>query len=233
MRLLKVPEQPHPPAGAKEVETFRAARNFFRYKLLGWLIAQVGAVIGLVVGLFFVEQFIGVRFGSTVANIARFFELLGWITFVAQLPFTYLMLRLDYELRWYIVTDRSIRIREGLLTVDEKTMTFANIQNMTIRQGPIQRFLGISDLEIRTAGGGGKSEPESAGHAGADLHTAYFRGVDNAEAIRDLVRDRVRLYRDAGLGDPDDAAPAEKATAVDAARELLDECRKLRAAITG
>ena len=40
----------------------------------------------------------------------------------------------------------------------------------------------------------------------ANLHLACFRGVDNAEEIRDLVRDRSRHGRQAGLGDPDDTA---------------------------
>jgi hypothetical protein len=56
------------------------------------------------------------------------------------------------------------------------------------------------------------------------MHVAYFRGVDNAEEIRDLLREGVRLQRDAGLGDPDD----ERGDAGAAAAELLAEARALR-----
>ena len=54
------------------------------------------------------------------------------------LPLTFALVRLDYELRWYIVTDRSLRIREGVTSLRESTMTFANIQHIAVRQGPLQ-----------------------------------------------------------------------------------------------
>ena len=67
---------------------------------------------------------------------------------------------------------------------------------------------------------------------GEDLHIAYFRGVDNAEAIRDLILARLRNLRGAGLGDPDEDhrrhAPVGASTASSAARVLLDEARALR-----
>ncbi|HYR27692.1 MAG TPA: PH domain-containing protein, partial [Thermoanaerobaculia bacterium] len=65
------------------------------------------------------------------------------------------------------------------------------------------------------------------------MHVAYFRGVDNAEEIRDLLREGVRRQRDAGLGDPDE--PAHTAGPADdglhaAAMVLLEEARALRRA---
>lgn len=140
----------------------------------------------------------------------------------------YAVVRLEYELRWYMVSDRAIRIREGILTVKEKTIALANIQNIAIRQGPLQRLLGIADVEVKTAGG---SEPQSGQgkqQVAEPLHVGYFRGVDNAEVIRDLIRDAARRYADAGLGDPDDHY---KTTGDEeqAARLILQECRELRA----
>jgi uncharacterized membrane protein YdbT with pleckstrin-like domain len=152
------------------------------------------------------------------------------------------MIGLDYRYRWYMVSDTSLRIREGLLRVREQTMTHANIQNLAIRQGPLQRLFGISDLRVRTAGGGhrgGGSEQESS--EGASMHLGYLRGVDNAAEIRDLILDRMRRLRDSGLGDPDEQPAAEPTTPtgwhsgpddrVAAARELLAEARRLRAAL--
>jgi membrane protein YdbS with pleckstrin-like domain len=60
------------------------------------------------------------------------------------------MVRLDFEKRWYVVTDRSFRVREGVVFVREMTVTFANIQNISISQGPIQRAVGIADLRVDT-----------------------------------------------------------------------------------
>ena len=41
-----------------------------------------------------------------------------------------------------------------VVKVREMTVTFANIQNAPVNQGPIQRALGIADLQVETAGGG-------------------------------------------------------------------------------
>jgi hypothetical protein len=117
-------------------------------------------------------------------------------------------------------------------------MTFANIQNLSIRQGPLQRLFGITDLRVRTAGGGqaaGGSDHETA--EAANMHLAFFRGVDNAEAIRDLIMDRMRGLRDAGLGDPDDLPeaadqpPAGTDDLLAASQELLAASRELRGAL--
>src|SRR4029077_20010196 len=88
--------------------------------------------------------------------------------------FALAVLRLDFDKRWYVVTDRSLRVREGVLRVSEMTVTFANIQNISVSQGPIQRALGIADLRVDTAGGGSTTP----GHAATQsMHTAWLRGI--------------------------------------------------------
>lgn len=165
-------------------------------------------------------------------------EWFGIVAYLAQIPITYAIARLDYELRWYIVTDRSLRIRAGLAAVQETTMSFANVQQVVVTQGPLQRLLGLADVRVQSAGGGGDRLDEH-GH-GDSLHTGVFHGVDNANEIRDLVQERLRAFRQAGLGDPDDSHSAEGAAALPsmhdsaptsglvAARELLHEARQLR-----
>ncbi|MFN2442906.1 MAG: PH domain-containing protein, partial [Thermoanaerobaculia bacterium] len=226
LRFLRVPPAPESPAGGNAV-VFRAAPNFLRYKIALWGLGQVGAITGLVFGLLTLRA-METRLDGLVMTAAKMLELFGWLTLLVQIPLTYLITRLDFELRWYIVTDRSLRIREGITRVTEKTMTFVNIQNMAIRQGPLQRLLGIADLEVRTAGGGGSGSPENAKKHGEDLHVAFFRGVDRAPEIRDLIRERVRRYRDAGLGDPDDPAEEREEGSIAAAQEVLAEVKALR-----
>src|SRR5208337_4922580 len=104
--------------------------------------------------------------------------------------FSLAVVRLEYEKRWYVVTDRSLRIREGVVTVREMTVNFANIQNIAISQGPIQRLLAIADVRVDTAGGGRQSEARGASE---NLHTAWFRGVNDANEIRELIQQRLRL----------------------------------------
>jgi membrane protein YdbS with pleckstrin-like domain len=162
--------------------------------------------------------------------------------YCVQLPVTYLVLRLDYEQRWYLVTDRSLRLRSGVWSVRELTMSFANLQQITVSQGPLERLLGLADVCVQSAGGGGAV----AGHQGAQmasLHQGVFHAVENAHEIRDLIVERLRRFRETGLGDPDEVKPAASAPApvtasasanesLPAARELLEEIRQFRAAIT-
>lgn len=222
LRVLRVPADPEPPAGDPEsLRVFRAAPNFLRYRLVLWGFGQVTTLIGLIVGLVFVVPFIPFvqeGLGRTLFIIG---EAIAWTTYVVQLAFSYVALRLDFDMRWYILSDRALRIREGVLRVREKTMTFANIQQISIRQNPLQRLLRISDVHVRTAGGGAKSEH---GKTGESMHEGFFHGVDGAPGIRDLIRDRVRRYRDSGLGDPDD----EHVTPAAGAHPLLAAAAELR-----
>lgn len=238
LRVLRVPHDPTPPADGGAVRVFRASPRYYRYLLAVWGLGQLGALLGLI-GTLVLLRVAPDSFDRAITALT-WFEMLAWAGWLVQLPITYATLRLDWDLRWYMLTGRSLRIREGVWTVQEKTMTFANVQNMTVRQGPLQRLLGIADLEVRTAGGGSGGGDAKGKGLGGDLHVALLRGVDDAAAIRDLIRERVRQHRDAGLGDPDDPehpvsgeAAALPSPATDPAAELLAAARELREAVRG
>ena len=210
--LLRVPPEPHLPAGEPgSARVFRAAPNYWRLKLLQWGARQAFTLVGFV----FLMAFLQAAPDSVVISDKG-----------------------RPQLRWYVVTDRAARLREGVLTLTEMTFTLLNVQDIRIHQGPLQRLLGLADVELRTAGGSDAS-PARAGHGSApsrNLHLARFRGVDNAEMIRDLVLERMKRARDAGLGDPDDAAGEAEAAGPSAleraARELMAESAALRLAVT-
>lgn len=166
-------------------------------------------------------------------------KIFGIVVYLIQLPLTYAVRRLDYEMRWYMVTDRSLRLRHGVWKVSESTMSFANIQQVDVSQGPLQRALGLADVKVKSAGGGtaheGKRESD-------DMHTGLFHSVTNASEIRDLILERLRRFRQAGLGDPDDKSAAPRATVAAstsfpdvalaaAAQDLLAEAKALRATV--
>jgi uncharacterized membrane protein YdbT with pleckstrin-like domain len=169
-------------------------------------------------------------------NWLQLFELVAIAGFLLMLPVSFLLVALDYRYRWYVITDRSLRIREGVWRVRERTMTFSNIQNVAIRQGPLQRFFGIADLRVQTAGGGGKGGDDDNEPSADDLHVGYFRGVANAAEIRDTVLARLRRLRTSGLGDPEEPVEAAigsgtDASVLEAAREVLRETRALAGAL--
>ena len=245
--LFQVEERPAPPPGSPEsLRVFRASPKFFRYEVLKWALGQFGALVGLVASAFGFEF---VEFGAWEAAtgyLGPFLTALGPILivlFLVQLVVSFFVLRLGYEMRWYMVSDRALRIRYGIYGLREQTMTVLNIQNMSVKRGPLQRLFGIADLEIRTASGGGSGDDDDA------LSRGLLQGLDNAEQVRDLLLASLRRNRDAGLGDPDDrsanlapasasadaAAPsgAGDGAVLAAARELLAESRALRRTVAG
>jgi hypothetical protein len=165
----------------------------------------------------------------------RIVELIGLLGYIVQIPITYALLRLDYELRWYIVTDRSLRIRQGLWRVQESTMSFANLQQVAVTQGPLQRWLKLADVRVQSAGGGGGGEDSARGRT-ENLHTGIFHGVADASEIRDLILERLRRFRATGLGDPDESRDVPEAPdsialsdpTLAAAKALRNEAHALR-----
>ncbi len=259
LRWLRVSERPTPPPGSgTEPEIFRASRRFLYYTVIAWVPKQVAAFFGLLFSLAFfgsldtdfleaegwkklmgfLEQ-IEVSVGPAAfdpTELFWFFEALAIVAWTAQFLFTGLFLKLGWELRWYIVGDSSLRIREGLWSLREQTMTIANIQNMKVKQGPLQRVLGIADLEVHTAGGAGSESGEESGESESSFHVGRFRGLEDAHGLRDRIRDLLAEHRGAGLGDHDDAADgAGRGTAAaelrEAAAALASEARELSAAL--
>jgi membrane protein YdbS with pleckstrin-like domain len=229
MKLLRVPAAPVPPPGG-HVQTFRAAPNYFWFKCVQWAIGTALLVISVVA---FDTMFVSTVASRAPRAIRWIFGALaigGVVLVILRATFGWAVLRLDYELRWYMISDRAIRIREGILTVREKTIALANIQNTSIHQGPLQRLLGIADVEVRTAGGGsGESSGRGKGQQlGEPMHVGYFRGVDNAAQLRDIILAGVRKHRDSGLGDPE-----EEVHHLDPAERLLAETRALRELLSG
>ena len=123
-------------------------------------------------------------------------------------------------------------IRQGVWVVREITLTFANAQNVHVKQGPVERIFGVSNVEVDTAGGGGKKNEEH----GVQAHRAVLRGLDNPQKVRNLILDLLRHHRTAGLGDPDDHThqaqlPAPSSFNPGLLGEILLEVKRLRQAI--
>ena len=191
-----------------------------------------------------VLQHVAAKIPPALFGLLWLAEGVGLVIYAGQLLVSYASLRLDYELRWYVVTDRSLRIRTGIWTVQEMTMSFANLQQVAVSQGPVQRLLGIADVRVQSAGGGGGTVQHQEHGQAQSMHTGSFHGVENASEIRDLILDRLKHFRETGLGDPDEerrthaqtatAAPPQLAGGEDvlnAARELLIEARQLRSTL--
>ena len=86
-----------------------------------------------------------------------------------------------YTLR-YRFDAEGIHMRVGILFRREVNLTYARIQDIHLKSGFIQRWLGLANLEIQTA----------SGSATAEL---VIEGFKEYEAIRDFLYTRMRGYQ--------------------------------------
>ena len=225
LEVLKVPGEPQPPDGsAGSARVFRSGRNYYRWRLALWFFTHLAVLIPLAVVFLALSR--PIQAGPPWSRyIAEALTALLPAAFLVSAFFTFLQQRLNYELRWYVVTDRCLRVRSGIVKVDEITTTFANIQEVRLSSGPLQKLLGLADVEVHSAGGG-------SGKHSSGSHVARFEGVDNAPEIRDFILARLRQYRDSGLGEKDHVrASASGDGSLAAAQAVLAEARALRAAL--
>lgn len=225
---LRIPLAPHiPPGEAATAEVLRAGTGFLVYRRLGWALGQLVTVFGVGAGVVAIEM--AARAGEAPGVPFRALQL-GLAAFaVAQSLISFLIIQWDYECRFYVLTGRCLRIQEGILSFREQTFTIANIQDIDVRQNPIQRIFGIADVVVSTAGGGGGAGPSHS--PGAQMHVGSLSGVARAGEIRDRLLSRLKAYRDAGLGDEPSHGVPETPGAPDLAaalRELRNEARLLR-----
>lgn len=191
VRWFRVPAEPPtlPVQGGGLIEIFGPAEGFLRYlKFWFWLgLLPLDVVI------------LGAWLAIAIASLPAGVLLAAPAFALAVLPdvVVYIALHLRFDTTRYVMTDRSIRIRRGIWVIQEVTITFENIQNVEVRQGPLQRYYGIADVIIETAGGGGNpGQPGSqSGHRGV------IEGIADPNRIRETLLGRLRQSRTAGLGD--------------------------------
>ena len=231
LALLKAPMcPPDPPAGSENsVQTFQADPNFLKLRLIVW-----GG--GFAVGIFIEVLMIVLDWGEEAGkdHVSWLGWLLLFLTILGAIA-KYFLIRIDYDMRYYVVTDRSLRIREGALLIQESTYTFANVQNLKINQGPLERVLGLSNLLVETAGGSGSSGGDQHGKSPfGQAHEGRLRGIANAREVRDQILVLLRRYRDAGLGDPEDRALAALQPAgAGFSPEAIERLREIRNEVCG
>jgi membrane protein YdbS with pleckstrin-like domain len=230
-RLLRIPPDPEPPPGDEaSTRVFRAAPNYYKYllcvALLRILVALCVILVSVVIPIT-VAEFQLAKQNNKWALILWIIPAAAILLHILFSAFSLAVVRLTFDKRWYLVTNRSLRVREGVISIREMTVNFANIQNISVSQGPLQRVLGISDLRLDTAGGGGGSD--SRGQPGSqNLHTAWFRGIENAAEVRNLMQDRLRHLKDSGLGDHEELTQKQ----ISASPAMLSALRAVHAEAT-
>ena len=97
---------------------------------------------------------------------------------IVTLPYLYFR----YHTLRYRFDDEGIHMKVGILFRREINLTYARIQDIHLRSGIIQRWLGLASVQIQTA----------SGSSGPEL---VIEGFKQFEAIRDFLYTRMRGYQ--------------------------------------
>jgi uncharacterized membrane protein YdbT with pleckstrin-like domain len=113
--------------------------------------------------------------------------------------------------------------------IEERTITYENIQNVKVTQGPVQRHFGIATVVVETAGAGA-----TVGKGTVVGNQGVLEGVTDADVIRDRILAKMRESSSTGLGDEPSQVPAvppSRSPWTPAHLELLRQLRDELAAI--
>lgn len=147
---------------------------------------------------------------------------------IAAFPYYYFR----YHTLRYRFDEEGIHMRVGFLFRREINLTYARIQDIHLRSGFIQRWLGLANVEVQTASGSSSAE-------------LVIEGFKEYEIIRDFLYSRMRGVRDhsreagAALETPGPASgaraagdagisPAGDAELVPLLSAIRDELRSIR-----
>ena len=110
----------------------------------------------------------------------------------------------------YVVTNRGLYSKRGILSRDVKQIGFDKVQNISYSQSAIGSSLGYGSVEISTAGG-----------SGVELK---FRSIPEPAGVQELITSEIDTRQQ---GTADDATDTD-----DVLDEILVELRAIRAAVT-
>ncbi len=138
---------------------------------------------------------------------------LGVLAFVTQMLLTLIGVWAKQRYTWLVAGDEGLRLHRGWFRTHDVTMRYAVVQQVHLRQGPLQRLFGIGDIEIGSASNSRDDEDEGR-------RKTRLQNITHPTELRDLVRSRAEATHRGS------APPATEATSA-AAVELLQAARGL------
>src|SRR3989344_6129941 len=136
---------------------------------------------------FWLTGFFSGLFGEKDGELSFYFLNWLWLIVPALLILIWIWAKLSYHFYLYELREDGFRKEHGVILKKYVTIPYDRIQNVDIYRGIIARLLGISDLQIQTAGG------ITAGSYGA-FSEGRLPGLPRqvAERIRDELIQRAR-----------------------------------------
>lgn len=165
----------------------RAVWVFFFSRIFAWIF--IGGFLAVQGAVFFSD--VGKGAGDFISG-----SFIGWFIFIfiILIFIAYIVARLTYHFYKYELTDGEYRAERGIIWKRYISIPYERIQNVDIYRGVISRLLGLSDLQIHTAG---------YGAAGASKFGSEGRlpGIsrEDAEMLRDELIRRAKQSKNQGL----------------------------------
>lgn len=145
--------------------------------------------------------FYGIVVVSKINNNANITDWNEWFWFLIialiSIILFYVWAKLSYHFYRYELREDGFRKELGVITKKYVTIPYDRIQNVDIYRGVLARILGLSDLNIQTAG---SSMPLSGGgcNGGAEGSLPGL-SFDDAEQLRDELIRRAKQSKNQGL----------------------------------
>lgn len=161
-----------------------------------WLLFISGVINWL-----FISLFLGFYLGSYLKDLWQIdiFWAIFWgvaIILVIGNIFSYIWSKLTYYFYRYEISENGFKKESGVIYKKYVTIPYDRIQNVDINRGILARILGLSDLNIQTAG--------NSAFYGSNVYSFIGIGAegrlpglskDDAESIRDILIKKARESR--------------------------------------
>jgi uncharacterized membrane protein YdbT with pleckstrin-like domain len=139
-------------------------------------------------------------------------ELLTWYVLRAlatllAFPVTMLVLYFRYHTMRYKFDEEGIHMSWGILMRHEIMLNYSRIQDIQLHSNVIERWLGLTRIEVQTAAGASDSE-------------MTLEGLPNPEAMRDFLYSRMRGAHTAAPAAANAASEPLQAVLLEVAAEL-------------
>jgi len=175
----------------------KAVWLFFIGFVLRWSITLVILLIFLSVWGFAFLGSVGESPDGGVEVSLRYFGWL-WLIIPAFLVLCFIWAKLTYRFYRYELTDAGFRKELGVIYKKYVTIPYDRIQNVDIYRGILARILGLSDLNIQTAGMSATVSRYGATGIGAEGRLLAL-SRQTAEELRDELIRRARQSKNQGL----------------------------------
>jgi uncharacterized membrane protein YdbT with pleckstrin-like domain len=118
---------------------------------------------------------------------------IGWIVVALVVA---AILAVGYSVLWvrlfgYQLEDKEVKIEKGVISKSYDSIPYSRIQNVGIERSLLERMLGISSLQIHTAGHSGQGSGAEGGIPGVEK--------DTAEEVREAIMKKARGSEEGGL----------------------------------